>query len=243
MSYLIQASSLTKLFMREYERLCEEYPEFVKTPWDHPLAGKKTDDGEEVPQRRFKVFVPRSMGGITMVHNTPMHISKLVPDQKNRKKDEQSTNEAKNLENWLAGDEDGRPTPETNIFGIVRLNVDLDVSSAIVDIADLAENNQKTAEKEYKDLRMELLERTKGAVKEAKKIADEKVMGEIRVTYRNLKTTYDNMKAEGKGTYAPSVAEYVGAFILSDEISRASETRRKAFDNMDKFINSTGMVE
>lgn len=228
MSYVIQASPLSKLYMREWISRCEENPELVFEP---------------VP---FKVIIPRSFGAIVMEHNKPMHTSKLFPKQAQRKQDEHMRDEIDALVQWLTGGPEGTRSEETDIYGVVSLDVDLDIGSQIVDIATLTEADTETgnkkAKKAYEDMQKVLLDRTKGAIERARELADARVRRAMKITHQNLIKQYETLRTEGKGVYSPSVAEAIGAHVLMAELEKASSKKRSMVEKFTKVMNETTVI-
>lgn len=215
--------------MRKYQRECEANPDFVfdTTPFD--------------------VEVKRSAGNIVMTHNKPVQVSKLMPVQKNKINDSFNAGELESLVLWLTGGDDGARSEETDIYGVVTLKVDMDISSALVDIAQLTEdeNNEegkKKAVKDYQDLQRQLIARTKDSLVEARKLADDRVKRALRVTHMNLMKQYETMKSQGLGVYAPSVAEAVGAHVLAAEIEKASATKKAMVNRLSEIMNTTNVL-
>jgi hypothetical protein len=238
--YIVQASTYSKVYMRDYQEFIEDDPDFALSPWDHPLAGKETNDGQKIPKRPFHVIIPRSLGALHLTHNKPLHIQKLLPPQDGRRMaDDRSPKELENAVNWLAGSKEGRSAEESDIYGVVRLSVDLDVSSVLVDIADASEEKQDQAAKDYKDLQKDLISNINNSMKSAKEEADKKVLEQMKATHRNLMQAFERMKADGQGRYTPSAAEVVGAHILHDELQKTSERRRAMLEKMDDLIKTT----
>lgn len=224
----MQASPLSKLFMRRYQRECEENPDFV------------FDD------KAFDILIPRGSGSIVMTHNKPVLTQKLMPSQHNKLNDDFNAGELESLVLWLTGGPNGMQSEETDVYGVVELKVNLDVGSAIVDVASLSEQDseesKKKAAKEYQDLQKSLVGATRQAMKEAKELADERVKRAIRITHMNLMRQYETLKQDGKGVYAPSVAEAVGAHILAAELDKAGANRKKMVERLANVMNSTTIL-
>jgi hypothetical protein len=228
-TYVVQASPLSKLFMSEWVAQIEENPALVF---------------EDVP---FEVRVPRPFGGLIFQHNKPVHINKILPPNPWRKKNnENNVDDLEATVYWLTGGPDGQRSEETDIYGIVALHVDLDVSSALTDIALLAEQDteagQKKAAKTYADMQRDLVTNTKNALDEARALADFRVKRALKITHSNLLKQYDTMRQQGMGVYTPSTAEAVGAFILKQEVDKAGENRRKLFEEMNKIIKEQTII-
>lgn len=182
-----------------------------------------------------------------MTHNKPVRTSHLMPVQKNKINDSFNAGELESLVEWLTGGEDGKRSEETDIYGVVTLKVDMDISSTLVDIAQLADEgssdaNTKKAMKDFQDLQKELINQTKGSLVLAREMADERVKRALRVTHMNLMKQYETMKSQGMGVYAPSIAEAVGAHILAAEIDKASETKARMVNRLSEIMNRTTIL-
>lgn len=227
-NYVIQASPLSKLFMPEWHRECEKNPDIV--------FDEKVD---------FHIMVPRSGGSLTFYHRKPVAIQKVIPPQPQRKKDEYITDDFEGTIYWLIGGEDGNRSEETDIYGVVALNLDMDISAALADVAQIVESegeSAKKAQKNYQDLQKTLVSQTKNAIKEAREKADERVRRAMRITHVNLVRQFETLRTDGKGVYTPSVAEAVGAHVLASEIEASGAPRRAMFERMTKAMNSTSVL-
>lgn len=227
-SYIIQASPLSKLFMREWLLKCEADPQLVL---------------KEVP---FDIVVPRSSGALKFTHLKPVQSHKVLPYQPQRKKDDgYLADDPDGTILWLTGGESGDRCEETDIYGVVALNLDMDISSALSDVALLVEQDgekAKKVQKNYADLQKELVEQTKKAVAQARQLADERVKRAMRITHQNLCQQFEILKTEGKGVYTPSIAEAVGAVVLASEIEKSGENRRKMFAQVSAIMNQTSVL-
>ncbi len=218
--YVIQASPLSKLFMPEWTKKCEEDPDLVFST------------------KEFTVQIPRTHGALKLIHNKPVHISKLDPPSLTRVKDEYLVDDLDGLVLWLVGGEDGMASEETDIYGVVGLNIDMDLSSALSDVAIFdAENPEdgKKAAKKFEDVQKALITKTRSAMVAATELANQRVMRAMKNTHINLMKQHETLKIEGKGVYAPSVAEAVGAYVLKNEINKSSENRKRMVD----LLNAT----
>ncbi len=224
--YIIQASPYSKLWTREYHKQCEANPELVNS----------VDE--------FQIVIPRSAGAITLVHNRPVHTSKLMPRSKEQKRDEHCPLEEVTLVEWLTGGEDGMRSNETDIYGVVGIDLDADLSAAAVSLFSATSDNdpaaaKRDAESEFKDLLKKVKIDAKSKMVEARALADKRVLRALKTTHRNLMKQYETMKQEGKGAYSPSVAEMVGAFILRDELNAANKASQGMRDGFSKILRDS----
>lgn len=226
-SYVVQASPLSKLFMHGWAEKLEANPELIFDPTP------------------FEVSIPKTNGAIKLTHNKPVHITKLEPPQPSRIKDEYNVDDLEGMVLWLIGGEDGERNEETDIYGVVGLNLDMDVSGALADVALFdpeSKDDKNKAAKKFAEIQNELVKKTKGALDVAKEKADWRVKRAMRNTHLNLMKQYETLKTEGKGVYAPSVAEAIGAFVLKSEIDRSSQNRRKMVEMLANTMNETTIL-
>lgn len=188
----------------------------------------------------FKVIVPSAVGSFVFHHNKPVPHTSLRPTDK-RKRDE-FTSDIEAAVKWITGGADGMRSHETDIYGVVVLNIE-DISNQIVDMAAMSdmgtEDAQKKAQAEFKALRDAHLKKAKASLAAAREIADARVKRALRVTHQNLIKQWEAMQQDGKGRYSPSVAEAVGAFILSKEIDKASAKKKEMVDRFVEIAKNT----
>ena len=199
----------------------------------------------------FEVRIPRAFGALVFTHGKPVAVNKVMPVYPGRivtgtKHD--ATNiidDLPRLIEWLTGGPDGNHSSETDIYGIAELDLDMDVSGALSEIvlfADGDEDRKKKAAKSYEEIQKELIKKSKAALEKAREIADQRVKRQLRRTHDFLIKQYDRLQQEGKGKYAPSTAEAIGVFILKKETDKASENRRKMFDEFNKELGNVNIM-
>lgn len=221
--YVIQASPLTKMFMPEWEQKCLEQPELI---------------GSSVP---FTVRVPRATGGIVLEHNKPVHVSKLIPPNPNRKVE---VDEVKDLIPWLCGGDD-RPSDETDIYGIVVLDIDMAVThtiSSMLGDPELLSPDEKVREAAMRrqiDQQRTIQAAISAKMEAARERANARVKRALKITHANLIRQWEQNVANGKGKYPPSAAEALGAFVLAEEIKKASDAKQKLMENMTNIMQRT----
>lgn len=222
MSYVIQASPLSKLFMHQYVKRCEKDPEFVL---------------KSVP---FHVLIPRTAGAVILEHNVPVVTSKLLPRSLNREKDQNSApDELDAFVEWITGGPNGDRSMETDSYGVVMLDLDLDVASTIMDLTNMSDDKAK---KSFEEFRQEMVKKSKTAMIRAREIADSRVLRVMRNTHSNLMRSYETLKTEGKGVYQPSIAEAIGAFVLKAEIQKSSVDSRKMLSMLSDSMKETTIL-
>lgn len=229
-AYVVQASPLTKLFMSEWAQRIEQNPDIVFEPVD------------------FEIRVPRPFGGLIFQHNKPVRSTNVIPHSPNRKKT--NDNVIDDLEGtifWLTGGPDGQRSEETDIYGIVALHIDFDVSTALTDISLFADSDTEVSRKKaadsYKEMQRTLVKQTGDAMKAAKELADFRVRRALRITHHNLMKQYETLRSDGKGVYSPSLAEAVGAHIIASEIEQGGENRRKMLQRLNEVMQKTTVLQ
>lgn len=210
--------------MRSLHKRCEEDPSFIYST------------------EPFSVVIPRAQGALILEHNKPVHTSKLLVKSNHYEPDETpyTVEDLASLVDWLTNH------TETNIYGVVSIDLGIDMSTAVVDmVANLSDNPSeeatKKAMKEQFDLQKAFAARAKTALLEAREKADARVRAAMKATHNNLMKQWEIMGQEGKGRYTPSVAEAVGAHVLRAEIEKASAARRKSIQSLVDLSNSASV--
>jgi len=221
MSYVIQASPLSKIFMPEWEARCVADPSLVG----------KSEPG------LFEVRIPRSAGGLILSHLRPMHVSTLIPASKTRLVEE---DEIKPLVAWLTGGPENHPCEETDIYGVVLLDIGNSYESVLQGLVEmqmdinLSQDDKHKSEmlKKQQQLQKNIAEEVEAKSRTATERANARVRKALTHTHNNLLKSWESLKAEGKGTYQPSPQEALGYHIMKAEIDRALEQNRKLYNDV-----------
>lgn len=220
--YVVQASPFSKIFMPEWEQKCVENPELIA----------KSEQG------LFEVRVPRSAGAIVLKHRVPVLAASLIPASKNRKVED---DEITPLVNWLTGGPEGHKCEETDIYGIVLLDVASDFQRGLSEILKMqleASSHAGSAAqreafiREQVELQVKVATEIEEKLKAATEKANERVRNALKHTHNNLLKSWESLKAQGMGTYTPSPQEALGYFIMKTEIDRALEQNRKLYNDV-----------
>lgn len=219
--YVVQASPFSRIFLPEFAMQLVENPELINTMKDP-----------------FTVRIPRATGGIELTHNKPVHINHLLPrgelDAATGKRTinrEVEHDELRDLVPWLTGGADGMGCEETDIYGVVQLELATDLVADMVSarLEGRAPTSAATVEEQFNSA-------VDVALEKARKIANARVLRAIRITHKNLLAQWEVMATEGKGRYSPSVAEALGSHILAEEIEKATAGKRKMHEMLDKSL-------
>ncbi len=233
--------------------MCVERPELIGSPTVPEVKldkkGKPVHDEEgkvvyeDVP---FVVTVPRSVGGVRLIHNKPVHVSTLVPRSTGRIIEDDETTP---LLYWLTGGPENRPAEETDIYGIVLVDSS-PFESALQEIMMLTMSSMQTGDGKGKEsaLKKQMAVQTKVAAEMqaqlnvARAKADERVRRAMSITHNNLLKSWESLKSEGKGTYTPSITESLGYYIIKAEVDRKIEMQRKFHNDMTDGIPGSSRV-
>jgi len=200
MTYVVQASPLTKIFLPQWQEVCLKDPEKI-------LAN--------VP---FDVVIPRPCGSITLTHGVPVVASELIKRSKERKIEEDETAP---LVAWLTDERNA----ETDIYGIVAVPIEGNVAEAIMTLVSSGSN-----EGQVKDLMAKVKKEMAASIVSARERADARVMRQCHKMYSVVRETVRAMKADNKGVYSPSYSEALAMDILRDQIkvSRAPDDKAQS---------------
>ncbi len=198
MSYVIQASPLTRIFLEEHHDACLADPSILAKP------------------AKFKIEIPRPCGAITLWHNVPTMAASLIAKNKNRLV---SDDEIAPLVEWLTNE----ANPETDIYGVVAVPIETNVADAIMALL----YDEKGAGKQEK-LLAEIKKKMAASVSSSRDRADARVLRQCGKMYDMVRQTVQTMKKDGKGVYAPSYAEALAMDVLKDQISIRRKPNAKA---------------
>ncbi len=196
-SYIVQASPLTKIFLKEWHDKCLQDPKLIALV------------------EPFVVHIPRPCGAIELKHNVPVLASTLIQTVKERKVQE---DEISPLVSWLTHEQN----PETDIYGVVAIPIETNVADAIMSL--IYDKGSDTSSKKLIDsLRKNLAEN----IRSARERADARVLRQCNKMYDIVRSTVGLMKKDGKGVYSPSYSEALALDILKDSIKarRAPDDR------------------
>ncbi len=204
MSYLVQASTLTKIFLPEWHERCLSDPSLL-------LKG-----GEP-----FEIIIPRPVGSIRLQHNIPVVASTLIAKVKERKVEE---DEVSPLVRWLTDENEA----ETDCYGVVEIPIETNVADAIMSLI-----YDKDGEEKQMLLLKGIKDRMAKNIADARARADRRVLRQCGKMYSTVRETVQQMKKDGKGDYSPSYSEALALEILRDQIKlrRAPDDRSQAIFN------------
>lgn len=198
MTYIVQASPLTKIFLEEWHDKCLADPSILTNT------------------SKFRVMVPRPCGAIELWHGVPTLASTLIQKNKDRKVSE---DEISPLVEWLTNESN----PETDIYGVVAVPIETNVADAI-----MAMIYEEKGETKQAKLLADLKKKIAGSISTARDRADARVLRQCGKMYDMVRSTVQTMKKDGKGSYSPSYAEALALSILKDQITEKRKPNDKA---------------
>lgn len=218
--YVIQASPLTKIFLPEWESVCIADPSKINTA------------------DPFTVRVPRSTGAIILEHNKPVQVQSLIRYNGLRRVE---TDETKDVVFWLTDE----MSHETNIWGVVPLDIDNQASSLIngmlsaPDIMGTTPEDLESATRRFAEMQQQIVLHMRRSIETARERANEKVKKQLKLTHHNLIRQWENNQTVGGGAYPPSATEALGAWVLSEEIKKASSAKQAMIQNLNELVKNT----
>lgn len=220
--YVVQASPFSKIFLPEWQQRCIE----DATNIDRSEPGL------------FDVRVRRPAGGIVLSHMKPVHASTLIKRTGDREVEE---DEITPLVYWLTGGPEQRPCEETDVYGIVMVEVGNSFERAMQDLMTLtlqSSDPKKTvaAGKDMAAIQRSVVKEMSEGLSSARKKADERVRRAVSITHTNLIKSWEALRSEGKGTYSPSAAEALGYHIIKADVDRRLDMNRKFYNSVAEGI-------
>lgn len=223
--YVVQASPFSKIFTREWGEKCLHKPE---------LIGLSERGG-------FTVTVPRSFGAIRLKHLVPVHAATLVVRNQTDANGESlgqtrkiEDDEMTPLVDWLTSER----SEQTHIYGIVAIDIGKSFEEAMQEMMALAMQSaesggdNKDLMKKQAALQKQVAKDIGGALETARAEADRRVKHALSITHSNLLKSWEALKTDGKGTYAPSLTEALGQYVIKAEIDRKLELNRRLYNSV-----------
>lgn len=218
--YVIQASPLSKIYLPEWEAKCIADPKVINS---------------DIP---FVVSIPRSTGSIVLEHNKPVHVANLIRYNGMRKVE---TDETKDVVFWLTDE----MSHETMAWGVVKIDIDNQAHNLInhmlaaPDLMGGTPEDTESAVRKFADMQGKIIAHMRKAITEARSKADEKVKTQLKITHHNLIRQWENNQTAGGGAYPPSATEALGAWMLAEELKKASGAKQAMVQNLNELMKTT----
>jgi len=219
MLYYIAASPLVKVFLPEWHDRLAEKPDLMF-------------DMEEP----FEFTISTGTRGIRVKFNTPQQI-----EGKN-----QRDNEA--IYNWLTGGKDGTQNQETDIYGIVMFDPEMDLAQTYDQLQSLedyiSDDPKKVKEAKAKQdaMRKAAAEKIRTARERVRLASDARVRRAIKNNHRNLLKQWELNEEMKLGKHKPSMAEQLGMIAIDKEIQAAENKRAVITKRTQEIMGRTGAV-
>jgi hypothetical protein len=234
MSYVVQASPYTKIFMPEWEAKCINDPTLI----------------EASAPGLFTVRIQRPIGGLVLEHLKPRHVTTLLPrlttmpDGSKAVMRKVEEDEVSPLLQWLTG-----PTSEeTDIWGVVNIEIGTQFEDAMTELIALTlqggtEAQQAEVLKRQIAIQRDVAKSMAVRIAEARKVADDRVKRALRITHNNLIKSWENLRGQNLGTYEPSTQETLGYRIIKAEIDRRQAAQQKINREMVESVARVSNLE
>lgn len=239
--YVIAASPLVKIYLREWEDRLTEDPDLIF----------KEDD-------KFKFSVATGTSAFVLDFNKPMLVHKpkagsyYQADEGRSEKLIQLPNasmqsEGKEIEalyGWLIG-EQGHSRLETDLYGIVPFDTGVDLVDRVDQMAALEAIMSgdpaaaTKAKREYDKIQQDTARRIKEVRDKVKKDSEVRIKRAMKVVHNNLIRQWAVNAETGLGKYPPSVAEALGAHALDKELKEKAERGKALYGKMDNLMGRT----
>ena len=154
----------------------------------------------------------------------------------------------KNVHHWLTGGPDGNLAKDSDIYGIVEFNPNVDLVETLDHFAQLetiiaaGDLTKKEAAEQGMKLQQE---RSIAAAKLAaardrvKLMSEMRIRRAIRMNHNNLIKQWQNNEEMKLGKYPPSITEMLGATAIEGEIAKSEAKTRKTRERFNQLMNET----
>lgn len=132
------------------------------------------------------------------------------------------------LLNWLLGGDDGLQNQETAWSGLVALDLDAITNGKLLGAVAGMSKIDKSANI--------IIEETK---EKAKKLAEDRVMRQIRAINSNLKKQYEINRTNNESPYTPSPTEFLCAYVLAEEQKQDTASKKEITDMFAEMMKKT----
>ncbi len=208
MKYFICASPLVKIYLPEWHDRLQDNPD---------LMGDR-----ETP---FAFTIMTGTSGIRIDFNKPQQV------QVAKKKEDPNHNpqaDADNIYQWLTGGPSGTECQETDIYGIVPFNPQIDMADTfdklgrLEEIISLEGAKAAKAKKEYDDMRKMAAERMRKARDEVVGLSEKRIKRAMKFVHNALVKQWAINEESKLGKHTPSMTERFGMHALDKEIQAAA---------------------
>ena len=232
--YVIAASPLAKIFQsRQYEIFEDGRPTGVWTSMQKECIKNPELITSTEP---FDIYVDRPCGGMVFKYNVPKDVRDIHGS------DERS------IARWLTGGPKGDMSNETDEYGIVMFDANVESMQTMNRITQLqlmlesaSEDEQKILKREQKELMKRSQDSIGNAVKNARQLADARVKKVLRVLFTNMKSQIEHNKDNGRAAPSPSNSEYLAIQVLEHELNQMTKDARAKRDKVQQIIESLSM--
>ena len=214
--YYIAASPLVKIFLPEWTERLEQDPDLI---YD-----------KETP---FEFDVDTGSRSIKVAFNKPQ-------SPPGAKYDDQV-----NIFNYLTGGLTGANSRATDCYGIVHFNPDVDMISAMDQMATMNElimsEDPKVQAEVLRRRQLEqknIIAKIKATRAQVLKRSEERIMRHAKMNYNNLIKQWQTNEESNLGKYPPSFSELMASYALRDNIQVAENKNAKIKAKMNQMMQN-----
>ncbi len=241
--YIISASPLVKIYLKEWEERLTEDPDLIF----------KDDD-------KFSFSIPTGIQAFKVDFNRPMLVHRSKPGSSYQADDGKSdkiiqlpnasmVSEGKEIEmlyGWLIGDS-GQSYLETDIFGCVPFETGVDLVERVDHMAALEallDGDPKAATKAKRELekvQLDTANRIKDARARVKKDSEARIKRAMKTVHNNLIRQWAINSENNMGKYPPSVAEALGAHALGAELKAKADKGKALYGKINDMMGTSNV--
>jgi Skp family chaperone for outer membrane proteins len=206
MLYFICASPMVKIYLPEWHSRLEDNPDLML-------------DNET----QFDFVVRTGTRGIRVAFNTPQQVQMQASREGfNPQVD------AENVFQWLTGGPSGTEVQETDIYGIVPFNPQIDMADTfdklgrLEDIINGDPTKAKKARADYDAMRKNAQERMRAARDEVIGLSEKRIRRAMKFVHNSLVKQWAINEEQKLGKHTPSMTERFGMHALDKEIQAAA---------------------
>jgi hypothetical protein len=218
--YVICASPLVRVYLPEWHDRLMDDPALMYS------------------EEPFEFTFSTGVGGIRIKYNTPTHVMNL-----GRKTEDEKA--VKTLFDWLTGGPEGTWSQDTEIYGIVPFDPQIDLVGTQDQMALLEakvsgdDAASKKAAKALEKMKADTSAKLKATRAHVRAASDARIMRAMRTTHNNLIRQWQTNEEMKMGKYPPSTTELFGAHVLDKEIKAAQLKGSKLKENMAELMRNT----
>lgn len=206
---VICATPLVKIFLPQYNKLLME---------------------QEAPDFRdttpFSFDIVHGTAAFKVTYNKPLQITG------------RNDTDIESKFRWLTGGEGGREFSETDCYGLVPYEPEMDMAQRLDEMALLEVEEGEKAMKKLAKLRKDVKEDLLRTRQVAAKASEERVMRVVRLLRHNVEQVWNGYDQRGKPRPQMSPAEYLCSLVLDPQIQKIRGQAERIKAKMDDTLST-----